>query len=154
MNRNKAKGNRGHVLTREFLNNLGWSVYVAPHQETTFRPADGSYEFRRTGCNDIYAVPMLDTPTKKEGGFDIVANKTNGMGVSESLFWQVKKTRKNPILKKLKEVTIRSAVEHRLPLKSCFVIHWPDGVGLSRGDVRIWRCDDTLWEKPVCAFKF
>lgn len=153
MNKNKAKGNQGHILTKKLLNGLGWSVYVAPHQETVFRPRFGSYEFRKTGSNDIYAVPMLNTPTKKEGGFDIIANKTDACGKCISTFWQVKKTKRNPIVNKLMGMTRRSAIEHNLPLKSCFVIHWPDGVGITRGVPRIWRCDDQFFEVSAIELK-
>lgn len=168
VNRAKAKGDKGHQLTRQLLQSIGWSVYVAPHQETTFRPSDGSYEYRKTGCNDIYAVQKLDDENKKEGGFDIVANKTYTVldeiiglekDVSLSSFWQVKKTKSDPFNlnwkanRELRDKTLRSCDEHELPREWCYIIHWPDGVGLTRGTPRIWRCDDKFFEPTADELK-
>lgn len=169
-NYSKQKGNKGHQLTEELLQSVGWSTYTAPHVDITFQQTGGGRKptWRKTGCNDIYAVPKLEEPTKKEGGFDIVANKTYEVrddwvglekDVSLSSFWQVKKTKSDPFNMKwkenrlLREKTVRSCEQHGLPPEWCFIIHWPEGVGLRKGCPRIWRCDDKFFEPTVEELK-
>lgn len=169
-NFSKQKGNKGHQLTEELLQSIGWSTYTAPHVDISFRDVDpyGRPYFRKTGCNDIYAVSKIDEPTKKEGGFDIIANKTYTVldeiiglekDVSVSSFWQVKKTKSDPFNmnwksnRDLRAKTLRSCDEHGLPREWCFISHWPDGVGLTRGKPRIWRCDDKFFEPTAEELK-
>lgn len=155
----KAKGNRGHQLTKEYLEKKGWSVWVKPHQETTWRGAGN--EWRRTGSNDIFAIPKTGSDShKKQGGFDILAIKdmysvnvyfTYYQGIDKNseeinhticTFWQVKKTKRNPITPTLKKEIQECADYHKIPRSSCYIIWWPDGVGLKHGKPLIWRADN------------
>lgn len=171
-NYTKQKGNKGHQLTKQYLENLGWSVWIKDHRETVWRGS--GYEWRRTGSNDIFAIPDPNNPHKKRGGFDIVAFKSfisifncdtdsymlesytkkreqdlkQNFPVQSSLdfvtsavLYQVKKTKRNPITPGLKREIQECADYHKIPRSSCYIIWWPDGVGIKKGEPVIWHAD-------------
>jgi len=153
----RAKGRMGHSYTQIFLERQGKAVYVCPHTQVSWRGGDPKTAepiWNTSGFNDAFAVPKEDNPNKKEGGFDILAfnlykkrhytdfGEEYFLETCEGTFWQVKKTKANPITPKLKKLTQKCADYHNLPRRNCYIIWWPDGVGPDRGEPKIWRADE------------
>jgi hypothetical protein len=143
----KAKGRKGHALTQELLSKLGWAVYVCPHTQVEWRTVGQGEKlpiWQTSGFNDAFSIPTGDGK-KREGGFDIIAlkavEKPDGKLAQYFSLWQVKKTKANPLTPKLKSLICRCADAHHLPLSACYIIWWPDGVGINRGEPVIWRAD-------------
>jgi hypothetical protein len=143
----KAKGRRGHELAKKWLEAQGWSVYVCPHTQVEWR-SDGiggkQAQWNTSGFNDAFSIPTGDG-NKRKGGFDIIALrelvKADGTKILRFSLWQVKKTKKSPFSYSLKETIKECAGMYKLPLNTCNIIWWPDGVGLERGEPVVWRAD-------------
>jgi hypothetical protein len=143
----RQKGRIGHTYTEQYLKERGWSTYTCPH-------ATLQWEGGSSGWKDAFAAPS-DENGKLIGGFDIIALKkysnfnsnpdSCSFGVCDSgikaTLWQVKKTKRNSITPLLKREIQHCADYHKLPRSSCYVIHWPDGVGPKKGKPNIWRAD-------------
>ena len=139
----RQKGRVGHTYTETYLQDQGWSTYTCPHATLQWEGGTG-------GWNDAFAAPN-EVTDKKEGGFDIVAERAmyirdfetkNSKTVMVSTLWQVKKTKANPFTPKFKREIKRCVDYYNLVPSACFGIWWPNGHGPKGKPPVIWRADE------------